>query len=175
VRLTYLFATIVALVLALAIACSGDDGNAPIDSPTSTRNQTPNPSVTETPPPLPTDTLVFTNGAGESVELSVEIADEPSERAQGLMFRKQLPDDGGMLFLYDEDHIGAFWMKDTLIPLSIAFVTADGTIIDIQDMEPLAEDLHRPPDVYRNAIEANQGWFDRHGIAVGDTVSIPGV
>jgi hypothetical protein len=74
----------------------------------------------------------------------------------------------GMIFVYDEDSTGAYWMKDTKIPLSIAFVSAQCTIIDIQDMQPLSEELHRAPGPYRYAVEANQGWFAERNITRGD-------
>lgn len=169
-RLTALFLT---LLVTLAAACSGGDDGGSGDTAAPTASETPAPSISEAPQSLPTDTVVFTNSAGESVDLTVEIADDTDERAQGLMFREELPEDSGMLFVYPDDHLGGFWMKDTLIPLSIAFVTADGVIIDIQDMEPETTESHRPPDVYRSAVEVSQGWFDRNGIAVGDTVAIP--
>lgn len=166
-RLAALFATV---AFAFIAACGGDDD---------TRNAGPSSTDTAGPtgtssPTFPVGTAVFTTAAGESVELEVEIADDGAERAQGLSSRESLPENSGMVFIYAEDHLGAFWMKDTYVPLSIAFVAADGTIIDIQDMEPLTEELRRPPDVYRNAIEANQGWFDRNGISAGDTVAVPG-
>lgn len=164
--LTVLFGTV---AFAFIAACGGDDDTG-VAGPTST--ETAGPSETS-PAAFPVGTAVFTTAAGELVELEVEIADDGAERAQGLSSRESLPENSGMVFIYAEDHLGAFWMKDTYVPLSIAFVAADGTIIDIQDMEPLTEDLHRPPDVYRNAIEANQGWFERNGISVGDTVAIP--
>jgi uncharacterized membrane protein (UPF0127 family) len=165
-----LLAVLLATVaFAFVAACGGDD-DAGNGAPSAT--DTAGPTATSS-AAFPVGTAVFTTDAGESVELEVEIADDSTERAQGLSSRESLSESSGMVFIYNEDHLGPFWMKDTYVPLSIAFVAADGTIIDIQDMEPLTEELHRPPDVYRNAIEANQGWFDRNGIAVGDTVSIP--
>jgi hypothetical protein len=105
--------------------------------------------------------------------LTVEIADSPEERARGLMFRDSLPADAGMLFVWPGDTLSPFWMKDTLIPLSIAFIDADGVILHIEDMEPLDETLHVSPKPYRYAVEANQGWFEEHGIEVGDGVTLP--
>ena len=89
------------------------------------------------------------------------------------MSRQQLPEDVGMLFAFPQDTGTAFWMKDTVIPLSIAFVTADGAILDIQDMEPLSETLHQAPQPFRYALEVNQGWFQRHRIVAGDRLEIP--
>jgi uncharacterized membrane protein (UPF0127 family) len=78
-----------------------------------------------------------------------------------------------MLFVWPEDTASGFWMKDTLIPLSIAFIDAGGKIVGIQDMQPLDETLHHSPSPYRYAVEANQGWFAERGIAVGDSVTLP--
>src|SRR6185436_13566551 len=72
----------------------------------------------------------------EATTIAVELADTPAAREQGLMGRTSLPADAGMVFVYPEDHAGPFWMKDTLIPLSIAFYAADGRILRILDMQP---------------------------------------
>lgn len=181
-RLLPLATAVLASVLLLVAACSDDgaDEGQPDGSATTTAAATTPPAASPdesddspTPISLPTTTVVFTNSAGERVELQVEIADEPGERSVGLMFRESMPEDAGMIFLYEEDHLGSFYMKNTFIPLSIAFVDAGGTIVDIQDMEPETVETHRPPEPYRNAIETNQGWFERNGIDVGDTVDIP--
>ena len=157
---------LVAVLFLLAAACGSGaddapDGSSPAADPT--RSTTPSAS----------NVAIFTNSDGEEIELEVEIADTAEERSRGLMNREALAENSGMLFLYEDDHQAGFWMKDTLIPLSVAFVLEDGTIIDIQDMEPETTELHRPDEKYRNAIEANQGWFDRNGIAVGEVVEIP--
>ncbi len=128
-----------------------------------------NPAAT----PGATTNVTFENSRGEDVTLTVEIADTPDERARGLMGREALSADSGMLFVWPEDTGSGFWMKDTLIPLSIAFIDSGGAIVDIQDMEPLDETLHRSPKPYRWAVEANQGWFEEHGIGVGDTTQMP--
>ena len=77
-----------------------------------------------------------------------------------------------MLFIFVVDQQGPFWMKDTLIPLSIAFIAADGRILEIQDMAPMTEELHRPAQSYRYALEVNQGFFSRNGVNPGDQVEI---
>lgn len=171
------------ILITPVLACGEDDemdgtpaASSRSDPPTSAAaTQTPA-STTEanlTPATLPTTTITFTNAAREQIDLLAEIADEDAERSRGLMFRESLPEDAGMIFVYQNDHNGGFFMKNTLIPLSIAFVAADGTIIDIQDMEPETLDTHRPDDSYRYAIEVNQGWYERNGIAVGDAISVP--
>lgn len=105
------------------------------------------------------------------VRLKVEIADTPPSRQRGLMFRERLSEDEGMLFVFERaDHL-SFWMKNTLIPLSIAFIDADDKIVQIEHMEPLDEQtLHRSVTPVLYALEVNQGWFERHRINVGDRV-----
>ena len=114
--------------------------------------------------------------AGGAVELAVEIADTPEERSRGLMGRESLPERAGMLFLYEEDTRGGFWMKDTRIPLSIAFLDAGGRILAILDMEPCPADpcpVYRPDVAYRSALEVGRGAFARLGITVGDVARLP--
>jgi uncharacterized protein len=102
----------------------------------------------------------------------VEIADTPELRERGLMFRTDLDPDGGMLFVFDDDRPRSFWMKNTMIPLSIAYISANGRILEIHDMEPqsLAPVRSRYPARY--ALEVNQGRFSEVGVAVGDTVDL---
>ena len=107
--------------------------------------------------------------------LVVEVARTPEARQLGLIYRQRLPEDMGMLFVFDTVGIYPFWMKNTHIPLSIAFITADGRIVDIQDMEPLSLTLHFPSQPIRFALEVNRSWFTRHGVKVGDTVRISGI
>ena len=86
------------------------------------------------------------------------------------MGRKHLGKDEGMLFIFEtEDHHG-FWMKDTLVPLSIAFIDKDGRIVWITDMKPMTFDSHVPPKPILYALEMNRGWFSNHGIKSGDVV-----
>jgi uncharacterized membrane protein (UPF0127 family) len=146
------------MTLAVATACGASGPSLPAS-----------PGV----PASETVTLTFTNVEGETVELLVEIADTPEERARGLMFREQLPEDRGMLFVFEHDTTSGFWMKDTLIPLTVAFVAVDGRVIDIQDMEPLSEETHFPSGPYRYAVEANQGWFQRHQVLPGSRMQVP--
>jgi uncharacterized membrane protein (UPF0127 family) len=116
--------------------------------------------------------VTFTNSDGEEVVLSVEVADEPEERTTGLMHRASLPEDAGMIFVYPEGTTTGFYMRNTTIPLSIAFIGADGVIIDIQDMQPLDETLHYAPGTYMYAVEVNQGWYARNGVGVGDWAAV---
>ncbi len=116
----------------------------------------------------------FRSGDGERV-LHVRVAQTEAERQRGLMGVRSLPRDSGMAFVWTEPTTSAFWMKDTLVPLSIAFVDDGGTIVTIREMEPCRAD---PCPVYRSdapfvlAIEANRGWFDRHGVGIGDPATL---
>ena len=103
-------------------------------------------------------------------EITVEIADTPASLEKGLMERKSLDENCGMLFVYDRDARKSFWMKNTLIPLSIAYIAADGTIREIYDMEPLSTRTVDSKYSVRYALEVNQGAFRRHGVKEGDKV-----
>jgi uncharacterized membrane protein (UPF0127 family) len=120
---------------------------------------------------LPTVTII--NSSGEMVPVQVEIADTAAEWQTGLMERTALAQDAGMLFVYDQEQLLSFWMKDTLIPLSIAFIDSQGRIVDIQDMQPLDETSHQSAAPAQYALEVNQGFFGERGIMVGDTVELP--
>jgi uncharacterized membrane protein (UPF0127 family) len=115
-------------------------------------------------------TLTISRAGGEPVQMTVEVARTNTERAQGLMHRKSLDEGRGMLFVFDRDQILSFWMKNTSIPLSIAFIARDGRILEIRDMRPLDESSVRSGRSARYALEAPRGWFSRAGIAPGDQV-----
>ena len=93
----------------------------------------------------------------------------------GLMNRDCLGDDWGMLFVYPKDVSNTFHMRNTFVPLSIAWVSTDGTILEIEDMQPETPGPYSSPAPFRYAIEANQGWFAQHGISAGDHASIPDI
>jgi uncharacterized membrane protein (UPF0127 family) len=103
-------------------------------------------------------------------EILVEVAKTPEEQRKGLMGRKSLGKDEGMLFIFESEAYHGFWMKDTLIPLSIAFIDKERKIIRISEMKPLALDSHDPPQPILYALEMNKGWFAAHGIKVGDVI-----
>ena len=111
-----------------------------------------------------------------SVVLCARLALTPSQQERGLMFLETLDDNDGMLFEYKQPGELSFWMKNTLIPLSIAFIDYNdeqsGTIIDIQDMEPKSSQLHKAPSAVQAALEVNRGWFEKHNIQVGDQVEV---
>ena len=103
-------------------------------------------------------------------KITAEVAATPEERAQGLMNRFSLQPDNGMLFVFERPEPLAFWMKNTFIPLSIAFISADGKIINIEDMKPQSEESHwsKGPALY--ALEMKKGWFAERGIGPGTAV-----
>lgn len=135
--------------------------------------------VASQPSPTPTREGVLVHAG--SGTLTVEVAASRSARSLGLMHRTSLPADAGMLFLFPEPRAGGFWMRDTLIPLSIAFVarsdSGDLEVAAVLDMEPCRADpcpSYRPGMTYDLAVEANQGWFARHDVGAGTPVRIEG-
>jgi uncharacterized membrane protein (UPF0127 family) len=120
---------------------------------------------------LETKTITIVSQKGP-VPVDAELARTDTERSAGLMFRTGLEDGKGMLFIFDKDEVLSFWMKNTLIPLSIAYIAYDGTIIDIRDMYPNdTSPVHSSRSV-RYALEVPQGWFKRAGVKEGDTVKL---
>ena len=99
--------------------------------------------------------------------IHAEVADNPTTRAYGLMNRTSLPTEQGMLFVFEEPDIHCFWMRNTLIPLAIAFIQQDGTIVTIKEMQPQTETTHCSSQPVRYALEMNQGWFQKKGIKLG--------
>jgi uncharacterized membrane protein (UPF0127 family) len=103
--------------------------------------------------------------------LKVELAVTEEQRERGLMFRKALGRDEGMVFVFDEPAYQSMWMKNTLIPLSVAFLDGEGRILNILDMQPETLDTHTSAGPARYAIEANVGWFERNKVKAGDKVT----
>jgi uncharacterized protein len=109
------------------------------------------------------------------VRVDVEVAETPAAREHGLMGRESLSPEAGMIFVFPETITGAFWMKNTLIPLSIAFYDESGLIVRILDMEPCRQDpcrLYDPRVPYRGALEVNRGAFADWGVAEGDRLRL---
>lgn len=168
----------VALVLALA-GCGAATGPRPgAGAPPASA-----PAVTSAPAAsergLPTGRVRITRpGNGPVVlDLTVEVADTPVRRARGLMGVTSLPDDHGMAFLFPEGADGGFWMKDTLIPLDIAFWDGDGRVLEILQMQPcrVADHLcptYDPGERYVGALEVNLGVLGRNGVQEGDVVTL---
>lgn len=105
-------------------------------------------------------------------EVTVEVADTPALRERGLMYRDSLPPGHGMLFVYAEPQILNFWMRNTRIPLDIAYIDRGGTIVDIQHMEPQSDEQHVSSEPALYALEMPRGWFEEHGVSVGDRVEL---
>lgn len=99
--------------------------------------------------------------------IMVEVAQTDDQRANGLMFRTTMAANEGMLFAFEDAGQQCFWMRNTLLPLSIAFIADDGTIVNIADMKPQALDSHCSTKPVRFALEMNQGWFAKRGIKAG--------
>jgi uncharacterized membrane protein (UPF0127 family) len=105
--------------------------------------------------------------------IRAEVASEPGTRMRGLMMRERLGPNEGMIFVFPDKAGHCFWMKNTLIPLSIAFVDDDGTIVNIADMQPHSEASHCPARPIRYALEMEQGWFARRGLKPGGRLQQP--
>jgi uncharacterized membrane protein (UPF0127 family) len=123
----------------------------------------------------PSEPTLTIETAGGTVELRVEVADDPAERQQGLMGRRALAPDAGMVFLRADPSTSGFWMKDTLIPLSVAFWDEEERILGTVDMEPCQADpcpIYPAPGPWVGAVEVNQGYFEEHGVAAGDAVTL---
>ena len=102
--------------------------------------------------------------------IRAEVASNYETRARGLMYRKELSPNAGMLFVFPQPAVQCFWMRNTLIPLSIAFIADDGMIIDIVDMTPMTENSHCSSAPVRLALEMEQGWFAKRGITIGKKI-----
>ena len=144
--------SIVSLVLfVLLISCSGNAGATDKPNPT-----------------LKTVELKI----GSSV-VKAEVAVTEQERNRGLMFRKNLADGKGMLFVFDKDARVSFWMKNTSLPLSLAYIASDGEITQILELTPFSQEARPSERSIRYALEVPKGWFAAHDIVVGDKVEIP--
>jgi uncharacterized protein len=123
----------------------------------------------------PPEAVLVVNTPDDQVEIDVEVADTPQERAVGLMNREELEADGGMVFLVPEPTETSFWMKDTLIPLSVAFWDRGGRIFRILDMAPCRQEpcpFYEPGRPWLGAVEVNRGFFREQGVGVGDRVRL---
>ena len=105
-------------------------------------------------------------GAGMHV-IQAELAQSPEERSIGLMFRKTMATNDGMLFAFEQAGQQCFWMKNTLLPLSAAFIADDGSVVNIEDMKPRTLDSHCSNKPVRFVLEMNEGWFAKRGIKPG--------
>ena len=119
-------------------------------------------AAAQAPSPLPAVDLT----AGMH-RIRAEVADNMAARMQGLMHRKSMAPNAGMVFVFEENATHCMWMKNTLIPLSVAFIDEQGAIINIADMEPHSEQSHCATQSARYALEMNKGWFAQRGIKAG--------
>lgn len=119
---------------------------------------------------LPSKDFQIVKGDGGKVAVNAEIADTYETRQRGFMERESIPDGTGMLFVFESDRILSFWMKNTPPPLSIAYIDSEGKIRDIFDMKPYSLSEIVSTVSVRYALEVPQGWFERTGVKVGDTV-----
>lgn len=118
------------------------------------------------------EAMTIVTAGGESVDLQAEIAETREQRTQGLMGRRELAPDGGMLFLIEPPGRG-FWMRGTMLSLTVAFISACGELVDFADLEPLSEEIKNTDRPYAFALEMQRGWFADHGIAPGDVIQLP--
>ncbi len=135
------------------------------------RNATLSPATLTPTPGQTTLSIVpatITRSGGDTLAMTVELARTSQEQETGLMGRTTLPADRGMLFIFPQPGLVGFWMKDTLIALSVAFIDANGQIIDIQEMEPMSETVHQPNRNYLYALEVPKGYFAAKNIKPGD-------
>jgi uncharacterized protein len=100
-------------------------------------------------------------------QIDAQVAQTPEQRATGLMWRKQMPQQEGMLFVFEQPSVQCFWMKNTLLPLTAAFIADDGEVVNLADMKPQTTDSHCSARPVRYVLEMNQGWFARKGIKPG--------
>jgi hypothetical protein len=100
-------------------------------------------------------------------QIDAQVAQTPEQREIGLMFRKEMPQLEGMIFVFEQPATQCFWMKNTLLPLTAAFVADDGRIVNLADMQPMTENSHCSEELVRFVLEMNQGWFARKNIKKG--------
>ncbi len=105
--------------------------------------------------------------------IQVQLAQDFEQRQIGLMWRKEMPQNEGMLFVFDQPAVQCFWMRNTLLPLTAAFVSDDGSIVNLADMKPMNDDSHCSKKPVRFVLEMNQGWFAKRNIQAGFKLSGP--
>ncbi len=99
--------------------------------------------------------------------IDAQVAQTPEQRQIGLMFRREMPAQEGMLFVFEEPGTQCFWMKNTLLPLTAAFVADDGRVVNLADMQPQTTESHCSQEPVRYVLEMNQGWFAKRGLKAG--------
>jgi uncharacterized protein len=158
VRARLLGVAVVAVALLAGCVGDGDDGVPAL-----------HPRIDDWP-----QTRVEVVADGDEHEVAALVASTPERRQRGLQEVEHLPDGAGMLFLFDRDRTSGFWMKDTLVPLEIAFATANGEVVEVLSMEPCEEDpceTYAPQGPYRAALEVPDGWLSERGVGPGAQLS----
>jgi len=120
--------------------------------------------------PVPQPRLPVTKLSVGIHAIHAEVANNEEERRQGLMYRTELPGNDGMLFVFEAPDVQCFWMRNTLLPLSIAFIADDGTVVNIEDMAPQTDDPHCARKPVRYALEMAKGWFAQRGVKAGNKI-----
>lgn len=105
--------------------------------------------------------------------IQTQVAQDFDQRQTGLMWRKEMPQNEGMLFVFEQAGVQCFWMRNTILPLTAAFVADDGTIVNLEDMKPMSDDSHCSKKPVRFVLEMNQGWFAKRNIQAGFKLSGP--
>jgi len=154
-RRSLLTAVVLLVVPALIAACGEADGTAGEPQAASIRDTTDM-------PPRGSAWVIF-----DADTVVAEVADTPALRERGLMFRTEVPDGTGMLFVFDDSQVRSFWMRNTYVPLDIAFMDPAMRIVDIRQMEPESEELTESAAPAMFALEVRQGWFEEQGIEPG--------
>jgi uncharacterized membrane protein (UPF0127 family) len=168
---------LVAALLATVLGCSRTPGPALSDTPAPQTSAVPTPSPAGTPQTLTQITITLrppSGGAGQRIR--VGDAFTPEARSRGLMFVPALHARSGMVFRYPANNRGGYWMKNTLIPLSIAYFDRDGRVLRVMHMAPCRQDpcqSYDPGVAYRGALEVNKGFFDRIGLRPGWRIELP--
>jgi uncharacterized membrane protein (UPF0127 family) len=149
------------LAFALVLALAGCARAAPTDQPAASTKAVQKPSV------------VITTKDGRRLAVNVELALEDSERARGLMYRRELGHDDGMLFAFPKDQVHTFWMRNTLIPLDMLFLDVDGVVLGIvREATPQTDTSRSVGKSGRYVLEVNGGWCAMNGVATGDRVDV---
>ena len=123
--------------------------------------------------PSPQMTLPRTTLSIGIHQLQVQLAQTPEQHATGLMYRTEMPQQEGMLFVFSAPSQQCFWMKNTLIPLTAAFLADDGTVVNLEDMQAQTTQSHCSAKPVRYVLEVNQGWFAKKGLKAGAKLSAP--
>ena len=103
--------------------------------------------------------------------IQTQVAQDFDQRQTGLMWRKEMPQNEGMLFVFEQAGVQCFWRRNTILPLTAAFVADDGTIVNLEDMKPMSDDSHCSKKPVRFVLEMNQGWFAKRGLKAGSKLT----